>query len=206
MQSRPASLRKTVCDIRYSLNYCPNSVTAAEHASKDLGHSRVLISVLYSPAADEDDEDCFLLPPPLSPEYDLLQATPWSSWYYEFVINRQFSVPDLLEEVLSVEGISQLWVSLSCAPQLFHDASAKLRTLVPDEIEIVLVGSSPLPSSLPEGVSGCDPTGAQKYRLLSRPESISEDAALIARHPPIEPGTFALDGHPCAEYHAVSIA
>lgn len=206
MQSRPHPSHKTVCDIRYSLNYCPNSVTAAEHAAKDLGHSRVLISVLYSPAADEDDEDCFLLPPPMSPEYDLLHATPWSAWYYEFVINRQFSVPDLLEEVLAVDGISQLWVALSCSPPLFHDACEKLRAVVPQEIKIVLVSASPLPSPLPAGMVGCDPAGSQEYRLLSRPESISEDAALMARRPPVEPGTFALDGHPSAEYHAVSIA
>lgn len=206
MKSRPHPQHKTVCDVRYSLNYCPNSVTATEHAVRDLGYSRVLISVLYSPASDEDDEDCFLLPPPMSPEYDLLHATPWSSWYYEFVINRQFSVPDLLEEVLSVDGISQLWVTLSCAPSMFAAASEKLRAVVPREMEIVLVSDYPLPTPLPEGIEGCDPAGSHKYRLLTRPESISEDAALMARHPPAEPGTFALDGHPIAEYHAVSIA
>jgi len=206
MQHQPRLPHKPVCDIRYSLNYCPNSVTAAEHAVRELGHGRIMIAVLYSPAADEDDEDCFLLPPPLSPEYELLHATPWSSWYYEFVINRQFSVPDLLEEVLSVDGIAQLWVVLSCDPTLFQQACEKLRSAVPPEVELVLVSPHPLPHPLPEGVDGCDPTGGQKFRMLARPESISDDAALMARLPPIAPGTFALDGHPSAEYHAISIA
>lgn len=206
MQGEAHPSHKTICDIRYSLNYCPNSVTAAEHSVQELGHSRVMIAVLYSPAADEDDEDCFLLPPPMSPEYELLHSTPWSSWYYDFVINRQFSVPDLLEEVLSVDGVSQLWVVLSCGPDLFNKACEKLRAVVPNEIQLVLVSQHPLPLPLPSGLEGCDPTGKQKYRMLTRPESISDDAVLLARHPPVEPGTFALDGHPSAEYHAVSIA
>jgi len=197
---------KIVCDIRYSLNYCPNSVTAAEYAVKNMGISKILLSVLFSPAADEDDEDCFLLPPPLSPEYELLHQTPWSSWYYDFVINRQFSVPDLLEEVLSVPGVDELWVALSSSPELFEAAVAKLRGTVPSDIQVVVVSSQALPSSLPDGVLGCDPTGNQKYRMLTRPESISEDAALMAKQPSVVPNTFALDGHPCAEYQAVSMA
>ena len=197
---------KTVCDIRYSLNYCPNSVTAAEHAVKSLGVPRILVSVLFSPAADEDDEDCFLLPPPLSPEYDLLHQTPWSAWYYEFVINRQFSVPDLLEEILSVEGLEELWVDLSSSPDLITTAAERLRDTVPEESSIVLVSSSEFVTPLPRGVSACDPTGKHKYKLLSRPESISEDAALMAKCPPIIPGTFALDNHPASEYRAVSMA
>lgn len=206
MPSEGITSPKPVCDIRYSLNYCPNSVTAAEHAVRDLGHSRILVSLLYSPAADEDDEDCFLLPPPLSPEYELLKGTPWSSWYYEFVINRQFSVPDLLEEIVSVEGVSEIWATLAASPDLFSKACTKLREAVPAEISLVLVANSPLPSPLPPGIAGCDPTGAQKYRLLERPGSISEDAALVAKKPPITLGTFAVDGHPAAEYRTISIA
>ncbi len=200
------SSAKLVCDIRYSLNYCANSVTAAEHAVREHGHSRLIISVLYSPAADEDDEDCFLLPPPLSPEYERLHHTPWSSWYYEFVINRQFSVPDLLEEIIAVEGIGQLWVVLTASPALFGKACENIRKIIPPEIELVIVSSSPLPLPLPASTYGCDPTATQKYTLLSRPESISEDAALLARRPPVQPSTFALDGHPCAEYRTVSLA
>lgn len=196
--------QKIVFDIRYSINYFPNSVTAAEFAEGKMGGSRILVDVLYSPAADEDDEDCFLLPPPLTPEYELLVDTSWSNWYYEYVISRQFTVPDLLDELFAVAGIRQYWMRLKSGEDAFSKAVDKLASCLPADVEGILVSEQGL-GALPQGIVGCDPTGLQKYTLIDRPESISEDAALMAKKPPIVPMTFSLSGHPSAEYVTLSL-
>lgn len=195
---------KLVCDIRYSINYYPNSVTAAEYAGEEIGVDKVLVDVLYSPAADEDDEDCFLLPPPLSPEYECLKEVPWSTWYYDYVISRQFTVPDLLDELFAVSSIREYWISLKCLPDQEGIALQKLSESLPDGVLGVVVSERVLPP-LPAGLSGCDPTGKIKYRLISRPLSISEDAVLMASRPPVIPGTFALDGHPSADIQTINL-
>lgn len=195
---------KMVCDIRYSINYYPNSVTAAEHAIEVLGVDRILIDVLYSPAADEDDEDCFLLPPPLTPEYDILTGYPWSAWYYEYVISRQFTVPDLLDEVFSLNRLRECWMCLKCDPEMREKAAVKLAELLPSGTGGILVSGGELPK-LPEGLYGCDRSGRHRYTLISRPKSISEDAALMASSHAIRPNTFSLDCHPAAEYKTISL-
>lgn len=196
---------KEICDIRYSINYWPNSVTAAEYAAGELGAKRILFEALYCPASDDDDEDCFLLVPPMSPEYELLKHTPWSNWYYDFVINKQFSIPDVFDEITAVKGVEAYWVWLKAGEAFFEEAAQKLRDLVPEEVELVLVDSLPIVGALPQGVRGCDPTGGLDYRLLERPEVLSEDAALMASKPAIIPNTFSLDGHPAAQYKAIPI-
>lgn len=195
---------KLVCDVRYSINYYPNSVTASEFAGKELGLDKVLIDVLYSPAADEDDEDCFLLPPPLSPEYESLKETPWSTWYYDYVISRQFTVPDLLDELFAVTSIKEYWMCLKCSPEQQSDALLKLAAGFQDGVGGVIVSSHEI-GELPEGLAGCDPSGKQLYKLITRPVSISEDAALMTSRPAIVPGTFSLDGHPAAEFRTISL-
>jgi len=195
---------KLVCDVRYSINYYPNSVTASEFAGKELGLDKVLIDVLYSPAADEDDEDCFLLPPPLSPEYESLKEIPWSTWYYDYVISRQFTVPDLLDELFAVTSIKEYWMCLKCATEQRNDALVKLAAGFQDGVSGVVVSGHDL-GELPDGLSGCDPSGKQLYKLITRPASISEDAALMTSRPAIIPRTFSFDGHPSAEFRTISL-
>jgi hypothetical protein len=195
---------KLVCDIRYSINYYPNSITAAEFASDSLGLSGVLIDVLYSPAADEDDEDCFLLPPPLSPEYDMLTTCPWSTWYYDYVISRQFTVPDLLDEIFSIQGITEYWICLKAGEDFYSTAMEKLSETIPDSVTAILVGEF-IPQGLPPKLFGCDRSGQHRYKLISRPKSLSEDAALLASEPALIPNTFSLDCHPAAEYKLISL-
>lgn len=195
---------KLVCDVRYSINYYPNSVTATEFAGEELGVDKVLVDVLYSPASDEDDEDCFLLPPPLSPEYESLKEVPWSTWYYDYVISRQFTVPDLLDELFAVASIREYWMCLKCLPEQTETALLKLSENFTDGVRGVIVSVDTLPP-LPEGLLGCDPTGNQQYRLITRPLSISEDAALVTSRPPVIPGTFSVDGHPAAEIRTINL-
>lgn len=195
---------KLVCDVRYSINYYPNSVTASEFAGEELGINKVLVDVLYSPAADEDDEDCFLLPPPLSPEYEALKEVPWSTWYYDYVISRQFTVPDLLDELFAVPSITEYWMCLKCLPEQVDDALKKLAESFSEGVRGIVVSGDPL-GQLPQGLEGCDPSGRQKYKLISRPSSISDDAALMASKPPIIPRTFSMDGHPAAEIRTISL-
>jgi hypothetical protein len=195
---------KLVCDIRYSINYYPNSITAAEYAAETLGLRGVLLDVLYSPAADEDDEDCFLMPPPLSPEYDMLTTCPWSTWYYDYVISRQFTVPDLLDEIFSIHGIEEYWICLKTSDELYPTAVEKLADTIPDNGKAILVSES-LPQVLPARLYGCDRSGKHKYRLISRPKSLSEDAVLLASEPPLIANTFSLDCHPAAEYKLISL-
>lgn len=193
-----------VCDIRYSINYYPNSITAAEFAVSSLGARRVLVDVLYSPAADEDDEDCFLLPPPLSPEYDMLTTYPWSTWYYDYVISRQFTVPDLLDELFSIQEISEYWMCLKCSDEMRETALIKLGEIIPESCTGIVVSEVPL-GDMPKGILGCDTSGRQRFQLIFRPRSISEDAALVASEPAVQLGTFSLDCHPAAEYKLVSL-
>jgi hypothetical protein len=193
-----------VCDVRYSINYYPNSVTATEFAGEEMKIDKVLIEVLYSPAADEDDEDCFLLPPPLTPEYECLQEVPWSTWYYDYVISRQFTVPDLLDELFAITSVKEYWICLKCSDHHLASALVKLEEVIPDGVRAIVVSDNPI-GSLPPKLHGCDPTGSQRYKLIFRPGSFSEDAALMTSRPPIIPNTFAMDGHPAAEFRTINL-
>lgn len=158
-------LQTIVGDVRYSAIWPANSAAAALGAFEGHGLKEVLMHCIFSQANPEDPAIYFV--PPFSPEYLKLQELPWEEWYCEFLIERRFSQPDILQEVQDIAEIDRFWIHFDVHPDLAAAALETFSKTTEGDDRFVLISETPLPI-LPgsEHIKRCDPTGLADFLLL----------------------------------------
>lgn len=191
-----------VADVRGCVNASPNTAAAASYAV-ECGATAVLMTALYHDK-DEDEKPTIFLLSPYIEEYRCLSEMTYEKWFTGPHKASQIAVPDGLPDLALVSGLDEIWLDFMNPPDQLPAAWALATKCLPSSIEVKLFsGSNDV--AYPDGATGADPRGKLGRKLITRPSNLLSDMALGGNPGPIQPNTFSVDGHPCAEILLVPI-
>lgn len=154
--------KNDVVDIRFTTTFQANSSIAAAAAVELLNAKNVLLRCVFVPAKTEDDEPLFYFYPPMIPEYEYLREMSWETWYVDYVTERNFTPPDILEDIMEVDGLDKIWLLFDFPQELFG-AAMNLLIEQTQEDKFVIVSEYPLPKVA--GLLRADPTGHADFNF-----------------------------------------
>lgn len=148
-----------LADVRRSVTVPANSLAAVAHAITVHNIPRVLVEPILAPAGKESEEGIFFAPLHCR-EMAVLKEIPITEWIAQFYQKHNLPRLDSLEDLLSAEGLVELWLWLDDDRAQAEKIIQLIQKSLPHERRIVFAAGV----ALPETVYRCaDPTAKRDY-------------------------------------------
>jgi hypothetical protein len=148
-----------LADARYSVTAPANSSASVSFAIKAMNLRRILVEPIYSPGGEENEPNIFFGPTHCK-EMLALQQMPMLEWLKTFSEKHFLPRPDSLEDLLAIEGLEELWLSISPNLEIADGIFSFLKDFS-NERKIILLADFPMTRQMPFRCA--DPTGKHDF-------------------------------------------
>ena len=153
-----------LADARYSVSVPANSSAAVAFAVSEQNLTRVLVEPMTSPAGQGNEAGVFF-GPLYCEEMTALRETPMMDWLAEYYQKYDLPRVDSLDDLLSVEGLDELWLWQKEGPRQAGELADILQKHYSNESRLVIAA----PFALPKQISFrcADPTRKRNFFLCN---------------------------------------